>query len=719
MFFAVNPRPRHCAAGVSEESRSNQHEACLSPFVEITLFPIASWIGRFRTAKPNGPIRPRVFGLFALLLAILHGTLALSALDEKSPTFDEPSHLTSGYSYWVKNDYRLGPENGLLPQRWAALPLLMSRPRFVPAEAASWQRGMEGRAATEFFYHLGNDPEQMLQQGRVMMAMVGAALCLLIYRCSRDLFGAIGGLLSEMMAVLDPTLLAHTALVTSDVMAAFFFTAAIWTVWQMLIRFTPGRIAWACLSVSGLFLAKLSALMFLPMLALLCAIRLCSRDPIKVSFGNRTASISNKWHKAFLMGCVCALLCAVVMLSIWAAFGFRFSAVFEDGNSRQTADAQWEYNITPESSFDHALVWSRNHRLLPEAYLLGLACVHKHSAGRPAFLDGEWSVVGFRSFFPRAFLYKTTVALMGLIILGGAAAVMRWRRRSLADPSSTAALIRRDLVRLTPFWILMLVYGGFALASSLNIGVRHLLPIYPSLFIVCGAGAFLLQGSRVKMGTLAVGLVFVCQLAESFAVRPDYLCYFNQLAGGSQNGYRHLVDSSYDWGQDLPGLKQWLAANVPPAARSRVYLGYFGSADPGWYGIEARRVPWDAAERESLTPLTGGIYCISATTLQQVYSHAMGPWSGPYEGVYQRLLASTTDSRTGGFRKILDEQKRNDIDALKELRFARLCAYLRHSEPVARVGHSILIFAVTSAEIEHALYGPPAELSPDISVLRE
>src|ERR1700747_2162780 len=74
----------------------------------------------------------------AILLAALHAALAITAAIEKSPTFDEPTHLTAGYSYWLKNDYRLDPENGNWPARWAALPLILSRPTFL--ENTAWRQ---------------------------------------------------------------------------------------------------------------------------------------------------------------------------------------------------------------------------------------------------------------------------------------------------------------------------------------------------------------------------------------------------------------------------------------------------------------------------------------------------------------------------------------------------------------------------------------------------
>jgi len=143
------------------------------------------WLGETAATKTA------LVRIIAVLLAMLHAALAITAAMEKSPTFDEPTHLTAGYSYWLKNDYRLDPENGNWPARWAALPLLWSRPAFP--ENAAWNQGDVGRVSQVFLYRSGNDSDRVVLQGRSMMAVLGAGLCLLIFFCSNRRFGPLGG----------------------------------------------------------------------------------------------------------------------------------------------------------------------------------------------------------------------------------------------------------------------------------------------------------------------------------------------------------------------------------------------------------------------------------------------------------------------------------------------------------------------------------------------
>src|SRR5207248_4308025 len=196
-------------------------------------------------------ISARTVWLIAILVAVLHALMAVTAVNTKSPTFDEPQHLTAGVSYWVRNDFRLDPENGNLPARWAALPLLLRDTRFVSPGDPNWKQADEGGSAHQFFYELGNDPDRMIAQARLMMSIFGFALCLLVFRIGREFFGVIGGLAAEIVAAFDPNFLAHSPLVASDIPAAFFFTATIWGCWRVFQTITPARLVIAALSLSG------------------------------------------------------------------------------------------------------------------------------------------------------------------------------------------------------------------------------------------------------------------------------------------------------------------------------------------------------------------------------------------------------------------------------------------------------------------------------------
>jgi hypothetical protein len=263
-----------------------------------------------------------------------------------------------------------------------------------------------------------------------------------------------------------------------------------------------------------------------------------------------------------------------------------------------------------------------------------------------------------------------------------------------------------------------------AILSNLNIGHRHILPTYPVMFILAGAAGYWFRSGPRGMKWL-VSVAMEALAVESLATFPNYLAYFNSIAGGPRHGYQHLVDSSLDWGQDLPQLKRWLSeAQTAEFANKPVYLSYFGTSDPEYYGIDVRRLEghFDRREGQQL-PLEPGTYCISATMLQGVYSRLFGPWTETYEKYYQDVAAEI--NRLSAEMKndpALAERIKNDPNATEErqrvfdtitaynhARAARLFAFLRLREPDDFVGYSILVYRLNERDLEAAQFKPPAE----------
>ena len=174
-------------------------------------------------------------------------------------TFDEMAHLTAGYTYWAFNDYRLHPENGNLPQRLGALPAVLAGPRFRGWISRHGRRRMSMRSAISSSTSSGNDADTLLRRSRAVMALVGVALGALVYAWARRLISPAGAWVSLVLFVFSPTLLAHGPLVTSDIAAALFFTAAVGAIWVALHRVTPATVLGAGVLLAGAFLSKLSA----------------------------------------------------------------------------------------------------------------------------------------------------------------------------------------------------------------------------------------------------------------------------------------------------------------------------------------------------------------------------------------------------------------------------------------------------------------------------
>src|SRR6185295_8529389 len=159
-------------------------------------------------------------------------------------------------------------------------------------------------------------------------------------------------------------------------------------------------------------------------------------------------------------------------------------------------------------------------------------------------------------------------------------------------------------------WLPVAIYTALTIAQRLNIGHRYLLPIYPFLCVAAGrAAARLVESRRAR---LAVGALLAWYAAGTLLLHPHYLAYFNETIGGPRHGYRWLVDSNLDWGQDLPGLAAYLREHH----EENVKLSYFGIADPAYYGITAERLPGfppPAHMTAGVNP--GDLLAVSATNL--------------------------------------------------------------------------------------------------------
>jgi hypothetical protein len=634
--------------------------------------------------------------LAGVVLAVAAG-LSLSAGRQKSVTFDEVAHLTGGYSYWSFNDYRLHGENGNLPQRFEALPLLASGLTFPTRDQPAWWQSQLLTIGQQFFFGTGNDVDAMLARARAMVVVVAVLLGALVYAWSRRLFGPVGGMVSVTLYGFCPTVLAHGGLATSDLVASFFFTAALATVWAAWHRLTPGKLIVSGLALAGLFLSKMSAFAVVPVGALLLAVRLTAGRPLDVVWPGGRRQLHSRMRQLLLILSAACVQVAIVWALIWAAFGFRFVAMADALPVRDVlpVPACWEQ----QGAVPDCLRFAREHRLLPEGYLQGFASMWMAARERAAFFNGEYGTKGWTLFFPYCLAVKTPLPLFALLALAAAGAVRSGRLRTL-------------LYETAPLTIFLAIYWAFALTSHLNIGQRHLLPTYPAMFILAGAVAFWFRPA-VRLACLLTVMLLAAFVVESVLTWPDYLSYFNVAAGGPRNGYKHLVDSSLDWGQDLPALRKWLRDHNPD--ETPVYLSYFGTADPDYYAIRATRLPsFLEYKPHAFGPLTGGIYCISATMLQGVVegSYCPGPWTTEYESRY-RVLAAILDRWTATrddpaareelLRKLGITGPSEILSLFDQLRFGRLCAFLRQREPDDEAGYSILIYRLSDEDVRRAL----------------
>jgi hypothetical protein len=217
----------------------------------------------------------------------------------------------------------------------------------------------------------------------------------------------------------------------------------------------------------------------------------------------------------------------------------------------------------------NVILFFARHHLLPEAYLYGWVDILRISSSRWTFVFGHLYSKGQWFFFPAMLLIKSTIALLVLLLLVPFARIRgQWR----------------GLLFMT---VPVVLFLGVAIASMLNLGVRHLLPIYPFCMALAGAAAASFA-TRSAWAKVAVAALLVFTMVSSLRCFPDYLAYSNEIAGGPSQTYRMVTDSNADWGQGLKWTKSYLDQHPTPECWID---NTFPMLDPAYYGIKCKLLP--------------------------------------------------------------------------------------------------------------------------------
>ncbi|UCD28849.1 MAG: glycosyltransferase family 39 protein [Planctomycetota bacterium] len=646
------------------------------------------------------------------ILLVLSAIFAFGSLLGDSITYDETSHLTAGMSYLVTGDFRLEPDHPPLAEMWAALPLLLTNQQWPPPEIPGWRQGDMWQVGRAWLYDF-NDGEKLMTIARCMMLPMLIATCACIYIIGRRLFGPAAGLIALILAVFSPTLLAHGRLVAADLPATLFMMLSLIAFARLMDRITWAGLLSTSLALAALSLTKFSWPLIIPALLIMAAVAAIRTRPIEFALfrlrskkENQGTGLIHRGHRVVTLFAVGIFFLVVVWGSIWTCFGWRYSPFRGPDRDRalmiDRADLGWPAPKTMQEVwqtvlYDHSgkpikgavpafVSWARKYHLLPEAYIYGLAFTNKATSVRSAYLMGEISNTGFRSYFPIAFAIKTPLAIILLLLAGLAAVITRKTNRGSA-PVLMAGLV-----------VFTFIYALFAITSHINIGHRHILPIYPALMIFAGASAAWLN---TRTGRWFVAASIAWLIIANIWIHPHYLSYFNELIGGPKNGHHYLADSNIDWGQDLKRLARYDRQHHD----QNIKLAYFGSGNPSRYGFKCEMLPssFDFGEPAELT---AGTYVISVTQLLGVYYPIARDsfWKSPtniksYNLLTQMLARPVPEDQSDQAReKRLKMIKQYDIVSR-----GRLINQFRHRTPDLRIGYSLFVYRLDQTDIETIL----------------
>jgi 4-amino-4-deoxy-L-arabinose transferase-like glycosyltransferase len=492
-----------------------------------------------------------------LILLVVQAVQTIYVVHRESLTFDEGNHMFAGYMMAHTGDYGLNPEHPPLVKLLAAVPV-MGEKLWVPA--------LQGRDFKMEAYLDGRDwlarndgsSQRMVLKMRLAAGLLAIALSLVVFFVAREWFGTTAALVATVLVSFDPNVLAHSALVTTDIGVSMFFLASVYAFYRYVKQPSTTRLIVAGV-VAGLLLAtKHSGVLLAPMLVLL------------IVWEVAWAPKGTRAQTALRLAGALAAIVVIGTVVLWAFYGFRYAAR-PAGLTMSSTLAEYARPVGRQSARVIRVI-GRLH-LLPESYLFGLADVKRMAQFYPTFILRKHYAHAVWWYFPVLILIKTTLGLLALLavtvfaIVGG----------KLRKPRELAYIL-----------IPIGVYLAAAIAAGMDIGARHILPVYVFAFVLAGGGIAALAGQSKRWMWAGVVLV-VAHVVSALAIFPNYMAYANEAWGGAKNSHNLLTDANVDWAQQLYQVKVW--QDQHPG--EECWFAYFAypEINPATYGITCHHLP--------------------------------------------------------------------------------------------------------------------------------
>jgi hypothetical protein len=536
--------------------------------------------------------RPLATWTIAIALCLLMGGLMMGPARDDSATVDETTFLSAGYTYWKGYRFYFVSEHPPLAQLlpaaalpvglkmsdqarelverrvgynwtvpWSGAPKAMSE--VFPEGRNNWYiiPNPEGQIFGQIFvYASGNNADVLLMRGRFVQIILTLIVGIVIFAWARRATGREWpALVALALWVGNPNALAHGHLITTDISATFGMALALFSLGRFIDK--PNVF---CAVVTGVatgvaLLMKHTSIILGPifLVTLWC-------------FRRQLSPLRRQWWKvglAFFSAIWAVLL--IVYFPRWSA-----APPLADTSAQALGVPGWFQIFRPI--------------LRPADYFKGLAIALGHSKeGHDAYLLGQWSQHGWWYFYPLVFILKSPIAFVISTVIGIGVSFLRRNRLN-------------DFGRLA--WIATAVYAASILTSNVNIGVRHMLPMFPWVCV----GIVAVWPDAAGWRRIAIGLA-TWQLLVSALTYPFYIQYMSEVVGGPINGHRYLYDSNYDWGQNAKRLKEYLAAHTI----RHIYLDYFGTQ----LSVDYLDIPNTRVNAEQASRLTNGVLVVSASQL--------------------------------------------------------------------------------------------------------
>lgn len=582
-----------------------------------------------------------------------------------SPTLDEPGLLASGIRIWEVGQFDLYRVNPPLVRGVAAAPVMLAGCR------VDWTR-LERSTMTRSEFVVGEDFVHANAERSILLVTLARWACIpfcllggvFCYLWSRRIWQSeLAGILSLGLWTLEPFLIAHGELISTDCAATSLGLAAgyFFSSWLKDRSWKLAIVGGLALGLAGL--TKLTWLILFALWPLLAHVWLALGRRIP----DPRSQNDTKCHASYISLLAQLFVILAVALNV-INLGYVFS-----GTLRPLKDFVFvsrmltgtEKGDGPGNRFSGTIL-GEIPVPLPADFIVGLDLQKQdlESHQSQSYLLGEWQDGGWWYYYFYGLAVKTAHGTQFLMLLSITAVLAIDCRLVLSArrSQSTTEPERVDLFILlgTAVAVLILVSSQ----QEFNHHVRYVMPVLGFAIVFSGGAVRLAEatGSSGQRRIMAacISLCVISNLISLTCVYPHQLAYFNECSGGAAAGHRHLSHSNLDWGQSLLEFREWYRAHPD---RRPVYLAYYGLFNPADLGLnETLPIPQDDGRQ-----LASGWYAISESVLrapgQLAYSSSGPTW---YEQIGRRFAGASPVQSFGYSIHLYDIPERDGDQSLAD-----------------------------------------------------
>lgn len=566
-----------------------------------------------------------IFVIILLLIFILNSVLVINI---KNLSFDDPFGITVGYYFLKNRDTSLFLLHPPLSYMIGAFPLTLLDIELPYSYEECKDKGRY-QCAQDFLFNSNNNVDNISLFSRFPFVIISAILGLLVFQFSKNLYGLKSGILSLILYVFSTAILAYNTRIFTDVVVAFFIFSTFYILWLLEVKgYTLKRLILLGISLGLALASKFTAILIIPIVIFIL---------IKNTFKN--GRIKKRNIKKLVIQTLIVLLTGFLILS--STYFFSFGTI-KDSIPKRNTDIL-ENKIQETFGKDNTL-YTVSHYIthdlimpIPE-YLAGFfgQSLIGSTKAKTSYLNGDIYQGGKWYYFIEVLLIKFPIPLLLFFIFALISYCLKIPQR-----------FQSEYIILIP----IIVYFLFFILNDFNLGLRHILPIVPFIYIFSTRIIYIkFKKNKIKkIFTFFMIISILWYILSSLLILPHYVSYFNELVGGPKNGHNYLLGSNLDQGQDLKLLKKYIKKhNI-----DQIKLSYHGMFDPKYYNISyialpmEYYIPWnpdyvpprgfgevqlDFTENCSINK---GIIAISASNLYNVHliNKSCFDWLKPYSPI--------------------------------------------------------------------------------------